>query len=319
MPAMSWADQGTYLSNNKLSQEWRESAQPLMRFRQFCDIKEAFGKSSGQSVNWLRMSNVATMGRAVLETQTMPETYQTSSWGTLTVGEYGLAIPHTFKIEALSEFDVKAIINSGLRNDMTKVLDGLVEREFNSCALRYVGSSTSTYALTTTGTQSAVNTSVLNTYHIMNMRLELEKRFVQPYSSQDYVCVASLEAMRSLEGVIETAQQYNEIGYAKTLSGEVGKLHGVRFVKDQFASRYIYNSTSGTAPLFSWAQNQSGPAYMFGKETVMEAITVPEEIRVKIPTDYGRSKGIAWYALLGYKIMWETEADARIIKWESAS
>ena len=29
-------------------------------------------------------------------------------------------------------------------------------------------------------------------------------------------------------------------------------------------------------------------------DTVAEAIAVPEEIRGKIPSDYGRSKGVAW-------------------------
>ncbi len=30
------------------------------------------------------------------------------------------------------------------------------------------------------------------------------------------------------------------------------------------------------------------------EDTVAEAIAVPEEVRAKIPTDFGRSKGIAW-------------------------
>ena len=62
---------------------------------------------------------------------------------------------------------------------------------------------------------------------------------------------------------------------------------------------------------------------MFGKPTVIEAVTIPESIRVKVPDDYGRSKGIAWYAILGHQIMWgdaaADQANARIIKWDSAS
>ncbi len=58
--------------------------------------------------------------------------------------------------------------------------------------------------------------------------------------------------------------------------------------------------------------------YIFGKDTVKEAIAVPEEVRLKVTTDYGRSKGMAWYFLGEWKIMWETEANARIIKWDSA-
>jgi hypothetical protein len=36
---------------------------------------------------------------------------------------------------------------------------------------------------------------------------------------------------------------------------------------------------------------------------------------MKIPTDFGRSKGIAWYALLGYGIVHTAAAQARILKW----
>jgi hypothetical protein len=34
----------------------------------------------------------------------------------------------------------------------------------------------------------------------------------------------------------------------------------------------------------------------------MEGITIPEEMRAKIPTDYGRSKGVAYYYLGGFGI-----------------
>jgi len=316
--AMNWVDQSGYLTNNKLSKDWRKSAQPLIRYRQFCDIKDALGKQAGQTVNWLRAANVSNYGKTIAETATMPETTQSLTWGTLTVGEYGNSIPFTQKVEVLSEFELKTIINGGLRDDMVKVVDGVVERQFNACQLRYVGSSTTTYALTTNGTATAVNTSVLNSYHVRKMRLELEKRNVPTYDG-DYVMINSLEAMESLEGAVESVNQYTESGQKKIWSGEVGKLHGVRFVKDGFASRYVYSESAGTATAKSWSQAQSLDGYMFGKDTVMEAIVIPEEIRAKVVTDYGRSKGLAWYFLGGFKIVWETEADARIIKWDSAS
>ena len=48
-----------------------------------------------------------------------------------------------------------------------------------------------------------------------------------------------------------------------------------------------------------------------------EAIAVPEEMRGKIPTDYGRSKGIAWYYLGGFGIVHTTAINTRIVKWDS--
>jgi hypothetical protein len=33
------------------------------------------------------------------------------------------------------------------------------------------------------------------------------------------------------------------------------------------------------------------------EDTVAEALVIPEEMRGAIPSDYGRSKGVAWYYL----------------------
>jgi hypothetical protein len=42
---------GGSLANPKLSKELREAAQPLMKFRQFATVKEAFGKGVADTVN----------------------------------------------------------------------------------------------------------------------------------------------------------------------------------------------------------------------------------------------------------------------------
>lgn len=54
-------------------------------------------------------------------------------------------------------------------------------------------------------------------------------------------------------------------------------------------------------------------------DTVNEALVIPEEIRAKLPGDYGRSGGIAWYYLGGFGIFHDTAAQSRIVKWDSAS
>jgi N4-gp56 family major capsid protein len=317
--AMNWVDQNGYLTNNKLSMDFQKVAQPLFRFRQFVDTKEAFGKQQGQAVNWLKVANVSDYGKQVAETNVAPETTQTLTWGTTTVTEYMNSVPFTFKLEALSEFDIKAIIKGGLMDDMVKVIDGTVEREFNKTPLRYIGTTTTTGTCYTASTASSLtNTSELNSYHIRKMRLELEKRLVPAYDG-DFVCIASLEAAESLEGALETVNSYTETGYKRVMDGEIGRIHGVRVVKDSWASRNVFDAAAGTATATSWTIGKSGPAYMFGKPTVMEAVAVPEEIRLKVVTDYGRSKGMAWYFLGGWSIMWSTEGNARIIKWDSVA
>ena len=44
----------------------------------------------------------------------------------------------------------------------------------------------------------------------------------------------------------------------------------------------------------TWTNGKSDWIFFFGNDTVAEAVAVPEEMRGKIPSDYGRSKGVAW-------------------------
>ena len=88
---MLWSTQSGYLSNKELDMTFQREAQPRMKFRQFVAVKKAFGKSKGESVNWLKVSNAGAYGGKLAETQTMHEATQPLAWGTVTVDEYKIA------------------------------------------------------------------------------------------------------------------------------------------------------------------------------------------------------------------------------------
>ena len=91
------------------------------------------------------------------------------------------------------------------------------------------------------------------------------------------------------------------------LNGEIGRYEGVRFVEQT-------NIAKGS----NWAVNaKSNWAYFFGDDTVAEGVVTPEEMRGAIPSDYGRSMGIAWYYLGGFGLVHTAAAQARILKWDS--
>ena len=69
----------------------------------------------------------------------------------------------------------------------------------------------------------------------------------------------------------------------------------------------------------AWTNNLSSWAFFMGGDTVTEAVVVPEEIRSKIPGDYGRSRGIAWFYLGGFGLVHTDAANARVIMWDSAA
>jgi len=315
-----WTTQSAYLTSGFLNKKFQKVAQPLMRFRQFCNVKEAFGKHKGESVNWLKVSNASAYGGTIAETATIPETTLPLDWGTLTVNEYGMAIPFSFKIEALSEFDIEELINGALMDDCRKVIDGTCEREFNKTPLRYCGIGAATGTFYTDSAATGTNTIALNTFHIDEMVEYLKALNVPGYGNLegDYCFIGSPKCLKGIKAALTGIYQYTELGLRNIMAGEIGRYNGVRFIEDNFACSYVY-SPAGTATAISWTKGFSSPGYMFGSPTVREAVVVPEELRAKIPTDYGRSHGIAWYGLFGFAIEWDEAAHARILKWDSAA
>jgi len=85
---------GGYLSAAKLSKKVRHALQTTVRFRQLCDVKDASqqGLHKGSTFHWDVMSNVATQGSTLVETNTMPESNFTITQGTLTITEAGRLI-----------------------------------------------------------------------------------------------------------------------------------------------------------------------------------------------------------------------------------
>ena len=85
---------GGYMSAKNLSKKLRLAVQPLIKFRQLCDVKDATqqGKKKGDTYHWDVFSDVSTQGTVLTETTTMPETNFVITQGTLTVDEFGKLI-----------------------------------------------------------------------------------------------------------------------------------------------------------------------------------------------------------------------------------
>ena len=85
---------GGFLYSLNLSDELREAVQPMSRFRQFADVKDAAGKNKGNTFTWDVVSDVSTAGGTLVETNTMPETQFTITQATLTITEYGNSVTY---------------------------------------------------------------------------------------------------------------------------------------------------------------------------------------------------------------------------------
>lgn len=324
--AQLWATNtlGGYFYSLNLSDQLRQALQPMAKFRQFCDVKDASqqGKKKGDTFTWDVVSNVATQGGALTETNTMPETNFTISQGTLTITEYGNSVPYSGKLEDLSKFSVRDVVMKALKNDAAKVMDAAAHTQFNLCKLRVAGTSSTTITLSTAGTCTATNSQAYNSNHAKLITDTMKERNIPAYQGDDYVALAWPTTFRFIKNQLETLHTYTESGLQMILNGEIGRYENTRYVEQTniprggAADSTTFNAFTNTSD--AWNGGFSDWIFFLGEETVAEGIAVPEEIRAKIPTDYGRSKGVAWYSLNGFGLVHTQQDQCRVVKWDSA-
>lgn len=295
-----------------LTSWFRQVAQPLMRFRELCDVKEAIGTRKGNTFSWDILANVGTGGSAagIAETSVMPTDEFTITVGTCVVTEYGNSIPLTRKLRDMSELEIKSLLRSSLVNDMAKTIDKAVWKQFGSGLLICQadgGTSTTAVQLETAGsaTTACVATAALNTAHVLRIADLMKERNIPTFDGDSYLCVAHPSTLGNIRSSMISYNQYTETGYKKLLSGEVGSFGGFRFIEQTNIAK-VSPTNAGLG---------QGWAVFVGGEACVEAVAVPEELIEKEVTDYGRSLGLAWYATLGFKLPFPTEANQRHFVW----
>lgn len=314
MAGQIWATNslGGYMYSDNLSEVLRTAVQPLMRFRQHCDLKDAVGKNKGESFHWNIYSDVGTQGTTLAEEVEMPKTNFSITQGTVTITEMGNSVPFTGKLDDLSEHPVKEIIKKVLKNDASKALDDSAYDQFNATLLvcqATSGTSTTAVTFETDGGHSVTNNVALGSGHIKAIVDGMKERNIPAWDGSNYGCIARPSTLRNFKNDLEAIYKYVDQGFGMIMNGEVGRYEGVRFMEQtNIASE-------------SWSNAKSDAAFFFGEDTVTEAVAIPEEIRGKIPSDYGRSKGVAWYYLGGFGIIHNDTGAAqnRIVKWDSAA
>ena len=308
------ASLGGYAYSDNLSKELRTAVQPGLRFRQFTDVKdpEHNKRHAGAVFHWNVYSDVGTQGSTIEEEDVMPETNFTITQGTMTITEYGNSVPYTGLLDDLSEQPIKEIIHKVLKYDCKKALDIAAHDQFKLTPLRVTGTATGGINFVTTGTATGTCSAALGNAHVKLIIDKMKERNIPPYMEEDYYAIARPSTYRAFKDDLEGIKQYIETGFGHIQRGEIGKYEGCRFV-EQTNIAVGSGSTKGSA----WGT--SDWCFFIGEDTVAEAVAIPEEIRGKLPGDYGRDKGVAWYGLLGYGLVHTAAAQARIIMWDSAA
>ena len=278
-----------------------------MKFKQFTSVKEQWGKNAGETFLYDKYGNINTQGSTLTETSTIPAHSYRLYQSTATLYEWGNSIPWTRKYESLAQANDRRGPVMKLKDDLAKVIDTAVEAEFTKCKRRYNATSSTTGTFHTDGTDDQTNTSHLNKYHVKTIIDYLYQTMkCTPYDSDgNYFSICSTGAKRGIYDDVESIIQYTKY----PASGEFGRYYDCRFVK----TNHALSNTIGNSSLY-------GEAYFFGgnEAPVLEGVAISPEIIPKEVTDYGRSKGLAWYMIAGYKIFWEGDPDDNIVKFASA-
>lgn len=242
-------------------------------------------------------------------------------------------MPYTGRLESLGEHDVKDIIDQTLRDDARKTFDRMVAFQFFQTPLRVAptgGNSTTALTLSTGGSTAITNNVALRNTHVKVIADTMQERNIPAFEGEDYACITHPTTIRTFKNDLESLNQYTESGISRIFSGEVGRYEGIRFIHQTeipkghannnafsasaASSNYVY--TTGDV---AWSNGLSSWALFFGADTVIEAPAIPEEIRAKLPGDYGRDKGIAYYYLGGAGLTHTDATNARVIMWDSAA
>jgi hypothetical protein len=171
--------------------------------------------------------------------------------------------------------------------------------------------------LATNGTTTLTNNIALGKAHVKLVVDLMKERNIPTFANDDYYAIAWPSTFRAVKDELESVHQYTTQGFGMIMAGEIGRYEGCRFVEQT-------NVAKETA---LWnANGKSDWAYFFGEDPIAEAVVCPEEVRAKLPSDYGRSNGIAWYYLGGFGVVHGQSASGVsvdpdnevIVKWASA-
>lgn len=306
------APSGVY-KNHQLSSQLRFAAIAQTKFMQFVKPEAGYGKKRGESITITRVSNISepSSGR-ISELQRIPETEVVMTTTSITVSEWGQAVPYTSLAQDLGKFDLENSIQKKLRDVMSLVLDSAAADAFKSAKVKAIPNGASSLVFDTDGVASTTATVNLNVYHIEQIRdYMFSTLYVPPYANDDYIGLVSTKAKRGLmsDTAFETWHKYTDP--QSKYSSEVGRMENIRFIEINNPNALSQSLGSGSV---------LGEAVIFGDDAVAMAVAQDPELRAAVPGDFGRVKSVAWYAIAEFGVVWDTAnaGEAKIVHVTSA-
>ena len=323
MAGQNWsiAADGGHFANPALSSKLRYANTSQYVFRQFTRPEPGFGKQRGESIDFDKITMAETSGGQIGEFQDIPETKFAIVKDNLQVTEWGNSIPWTGKLETLSEFNPQQPVQKVIMNDEKLVLDNAVATEMKTSKLCYIPTGASSQTWDVDGTPSTTATNQFNYFHLKEMVDAASTgefgsgntgRIIPKFPDGKYVLIMTTKAKRGLfdDPDFEEAAKFSYP--RKLLNGEI--------MEETVYDCRIVVTDNHSALSNSKGSNSIGEVLLIGDDPIVEGVALKEELRYKLAVKYGRDKGLAWYAILGFKKPWNftDDEEEHIIRFTSA-
>jgi N4-gp56 family major capsid protein len=304
MAQFTWTfDQPTgVFKNHKLSLKIREASVVQTLFAQFVDAEPGYGRMSGDTVNVTRISNITVPTSSIL-TEGVPiaeDAFTLSTQG-ITVAENGRSVPFTSFSMDLAYFDENSKVQKKLMQQMKIAMDNAISVQAKSGQIQASLGGVSSITFATNGVPG-VSTVNIDLYHVQQVRDYLFATLnLLPYDGTDYICLISTVGKRGLTADPAWIDWHKYTDPETMYNSEIGRIENIRFIEINNTS--ALSGSKGTGAVL-------GEAVFFGEDFMTMAVAQDPELRAKIPTDYGRSKGVAWYGIYGFGQIWSNSANA---------
>lgn len=300
------APTGTYKQHALSAKLWMAAVEQSI-FMDYLVPLDGFGKKMGEQVTLPRIRRITEPTSGLLtEAERIPEDQVQLSTTTITVKEFGRAVPYTSLSMDLSKYDLLNPIQSELADQMKLVMDTRAATAYKTAKVKYIPTGVSSGAFDTDGTASTQATANYNVFHAEELSDYLyDDLYAKPWSGEDYIGIFRTLALRGIKRDPDWEEWHKYVDPSIKQTGEVGRIENIRHIRTN------HNNALGKIG----ASSVLGEGVVFGADSVAMAETETPELRAGIPDDFGRSKAVAWYGVFEMGIIWDTSnaGEAKII------
>ena len=293
---------GGFSAAASLDSELRQRATKTTYFHQMALGLPSYGRHRADRILFDKAGRVVTPLNinGIGELDDIPVTSFPFVQGSVIATEYANAIEWTEKLEIFSQFPIGNSVALVLRQDQIEGLDKVAKAAYFTGRIYYTPTTANAGTISTSGAPAVVAGNPMTSSHVKDITDYMRINAVPPLAMGKYFCIAHPDHTRGIKDSNEFVLYAQYSASQKLIDSEIGEYAGVKFVEENNALA----SPAGTSSV------GLGEGVYFGADNVVEGVAVAPHIRYNVPGMYGRERGEASYAVLGFAQVWQFNTDS---------